>query len=82
MKFKQHLKQFAISIDQTINTIFGGWADESISSRSHRLAEERGRPWPKRIINALFFWQEDHCREAYESEIERLQVPPQLRDTE
>lgn len=82
MKFKQHLKQVAIAFDQLANTMIGGWADESLSSRSHRLAEERGRKWPKRIINALFFWEKDHCKEAYESEIERLQVPPQMRQFE
>ena len=30
--------------------------------------------------DALFFWQKDHCKSAYESEIERAQLPPGMRD--
>jgi hypothetical protein len=31
------------------------------------------------LIDALFFFQEDHCRKAYEAERNRYQVPPILR---
>lgn len=71
--------QIALAFDQLLNALFGGWADESLSSRSWRLYIERNRPTPKTIINTIFFWQENHCREAYESELERLHVPPQMR---
>lgn len=71
--------QVSLAFDQLLNTLFGGWADESLSSRSWRLYIERNRPIPKMIINTIFFWQENHCKEAYESELERLHVPPQMR---
>jgi hypothetical protein len=35
----------------------------------------------RNIINALFFWQVDHCRDAYESELKRHHLPPILRDS-
>lgn len=31
------------------------------------------------IIDHLFFWQTEHCKSAYESEVERSQLPPSMR---
>ena len=76
---KAYLFQVGLAFDQLLNAIFGGWADESLSSRSWRLFIERNRPIPKNIINLIFFWQSNHCKEAYNSELERLHVPPQMR---
>lgn len=72
------LKQLLIAIDQVLNTLVGGMADETLSARAHRQ-RLRGRPWPARCINALFFWQPDHCRDAYESERLRRHLPTQYR---
>lgn len=71
--------QVLIAIDQLFNTIFCGMADETLSARAYRHYRDGSRKWPYHLINALFFWQEDHCREAYESEIERSQLPPEYR---
>ena len=73
-------EQIPIAIDQLINTIFGGWADETISSRAHRM-QRKSTTWSRfrKIIDGLFFWQKYHCRGAYESEKKRLQYPPELR---
>ena len=71
--------QVLVAIDQLVNTLLGGYADETLSSRAWRLYVERNRPIPKMIINAIFWWQDNHCKEAYESELERLHVPPQMR---
>lgn len=68
--------QILIAVDQLVNTFLGGMADETLSSRAYRHAEiKKDRRWPMVIINALFFWQKDHCRTAYESEVERKQLP-------
>ena len=72
--------QIAVAFDQLVNTFFGGFADETISSRSHRAYVSGKRKWTRNVINALFFWQEDHCKEAYESELNRVQLPPELRE--
>jgi len=64
------MKQFAIAMDQLVNTFFGGMADETISARVYRnqwtLAEK--------FIN-LIFWDKEHCKTAYENEIKRSQLP-------
>lgn len=80
MKFIEHVKQFLIALDQVLNTIFGGWADESLSSRAYRLEQERGRKWARVIIDSLLFFDKDHCKESYESEILRRQLPPAMRE--
>ena len=76
----RRLDQIPIAIDQLINTIFGGWADETISSRAWRMrGKNRGWESLRKVIDSLFFWQERHCQSAYESEKNRLQCPPELR---
>ena len=73
-------EQIFIALDQLINTLFGGWADENISSVAWRKRHE-GKGWAllRKMIDSLFFWQENHCESAYLSEKNRLQCPPELR---
>lgn len=75
----RYWKQVLIALDQVLNTLFRGYADETLSSRAHRHAL-KGNPWPERIINALLFFDKDHCRESYESELNRRQLPPSMRE--
>ena len=73
--------QTLIAIDQLINAIFGGWADETISARAYRLHAKKTRWYiTMRIIDAIFFWQPRHCRQSYVAEQERRQLPPEYRD--
>lgn len=71
--------QVLVAVDQLINTFFGGMADETLSSRAHRLKIERGRKLASAVINVIFFWQKDHCKEAYESELKRAHLPETMR---
>lgn len=68
------LKQIAIAIDQLLNTLLGGMADETLSARAHRT----GSAW-EYVIDTLFFWQPDHCADSYRSEKERKQLPQEYR---
>lgn len=71
------LKQTLVALDQLINALLGGWADETLSSRAWRLRNKR--PWVYRTIDTLFFWDPQHCYKSYVSEVERRQLPPELR---
>lgn len=78
-----YLYHLAIALDQLLNAALGGYADETLSSRTYRRATQ---PKPKRrwlwaygAINTLFFWQNNHCRGAYEREHMRWHLPPDLR---
>lgn len=72
-------KQVIIAFDQLLNALCGGWADETFSSRCWRWEQSGKRSWPRKFIDLLFWWEADHCRESYESERLRLQMPPELR---
>jgi hypothetical protein len=73
------MTQVLIAIDQVFNTftyIKGdgfGFADETLSARAWRLRNESSVPY--KLINALFFWQDNHCKEAYESEMSNKHLP-------
>lgn len=68
------LKQIAIAIDQLLNALLGGMADETLSARAHRTGSVL-----EPLIDALFFWQADHCFESYISEKERKQLPKEYQ---
>lgn len=74
--------QIMLAVDQLVNALFGGYADETLSSRAYR-AEQNGRVAGKLfrpLIDTLFFWQKEHCKNAYLSEVNKLQQPEQVRE--
>lgn len=72
-------KKVLIAIDQLINTLIGGWPDETLSSQAHRWEQAGKRSWTRKMIDAIFFWEERHCYSSYISEREGRQLPPELR---
>lgn len=85
--------QLFISVDQLLNTLAGGYADETLSARAHRIGRRGPGRWAvaQRVIDALFVWQDwlvkrrgewtgaRHCERAWMAEIERRQYPPEYR---
>ena len=69
-----YLYNVAIWIDQGFNVLFCGSPDETLSARAYRQAV-KGNKVPSRLINAIFFWQEDHCHAAWLSEANRKHLP-------
>jgi hypothetical protein len=70
------LLQVAIALDQAFNTLAGGWADETLSARAWRMQNRSPRwKYARIIIDAVFFWQPNHCLAAYTSEVQRKQFP-------
>lgn len=77
----RYFKHILIALTQLLNTLLGGWPDESTSSRLWRL-HLQGSPAGTvlaALVDTLFFWQKDHCRKAYEAERSRYQQAPILR---
>ena len=78
-------KNLLIAHDQLCNAVAGGWPDETISSRAFRWSRDGARRWPRRLIDALFFFDRDpstgrrHCELSYISEKDRLQLAPEFR---
>lgn len=78
-KLKDYCYHVVIALDQLFNALLGGAADETLSSRTYRgaiLANKPKKRWRVlyRVINGLFF-DKEHCKTAYESEVNRKQYP-------
>ncbi|MDL2284417.1 hypothetical protein LJC19_04670 [Oxalobacter sp. OttesenSCG-928-P03] len=65
---------YGIAADQFANVSIGGQPDETISSRAYRGALE-GKFWWSVLRTVLDWVETDHCKQAYESEINRSQLP-------
>ena len=72
--------KIGLALDQLLNAILGGYPDESLSARAFRWDRDGRRRWPKKVINAMFFWQRDHCRSAWHCEQELRHMPPEYRE--
>lgn len=76
----RYLLNLLIALDQLVTAVLGWFPDETLSSYAYRL-ELQGKPAGvfRRLIDALFWFQADHCRKAYMAERGRRQFPPELR---
>lgn len=83
---KHNLHQFLICFDQFLNVLVcsvilpheKSWADETFSSRCWRW-HLNGVKWPGKVVNAIMFWDKNHCEMSFESERQRTQAPPESR---
>ena len=82
-----NLHQTLVSWDQAITTTIcsivlpheESYADEPLSARALRWEINGIRSWPRKLIDKLFWWDDNHCAESYESEKLGRQLPPELR---
>jgi hypothetical protein len=80
--FKEWIYQNFISLDQSVNTLLGGSADETMSSRCYRLDHIPTYRILEAIVNVIFypFQGPDHCTHAYQKEILGRQLPTKFYD--
>lgn len=79
MNLRHWLKQVLVALDQFVNALAGGWADETLSARCWRLRGQAVWGVLRMVVDAVFFFDKNHCEEAYRSEVLRLQCPPEVR---
>ena len=79
---KEYVYQNFISLDQSVNTLLGGSADETMSSRCYRLNHIAVYHVLETCINALFYFFQgpDHCCHAYMKEVLGRQLPTKFYD--
>lgn len=83
---KHNILQLLIAIDQLFNVIIGivfvphkkSYADETLSSRCWR-ASLAGYDTPRKIIDFVFSFRRNHCKESFESERLGRKLPPECR---
>lgn len=82
---KKRLLHILIAIDQlfwVLLTLGKGYPDETISCACYRM-EKQGKFFgiiARPFIDKLFFWDKQHCRKAYLSEVFRTQLPKTFID--
>lgn len=67
--------QIAIAVDQLVNALTGGYADETFSARAWRKRDAKGWKHVRAALDALWFWQPAHCADAFQSEMDRKHLP-------
>ena len=73
--------QVLIALDQLLNALLFGYADETLSSRAYR-ADRDGKVFGRifrPVIDTLFFWQPRHCFQSYLAEVQRRQYSRNFR---
>lgn len=74
----RYILNILIALDQLINTMVGGYPDETLSA-SAWLGEQQGKliPCIMRPVIDFLFWpmERDHCKRAFESEYNYSQRP-------
>lgn len=74
------LRQLLIWLDQGLNVLLAGYADETISARAYRNRYKKYWNKAYKVINSIFFLQEDHCKESFNRELKRLHLPREYRE--
>jgi hypothetical protein len=65
------LEMLVSLVSRFINAAFlGGSTHQTTSARAH-IETSRGWRIGRRVINAVFFWQDDHCAWAYAHEVDQ-----------
>lgn len=74
-RIRPYLVDVAIAVDQLLNTVMGGYPDETLSSRIYRASLTSKLALAVRIIVDILFLPtgKGHCKRAYESELQRKQ---------
>ena len=80
----RRLLNIAIAFDQlawVLLTLGNGLPDETISAAAWRMESQGKRAgiWLRPLIDTLFWFDPDHCKSAYNSELRKLQLPGSYR---
>ena len=69
-KLKTYIWQLFVAIDQLLNVVALGMADETFSARCFRL-DGTSRFWSmaRRVVDGIFFFEKKHCWQAYRNEV-------------
>ena len=73
------LKAFVVGIDQLIAAVLTGWPDATLSAWAWVWERDGKCFWLRKFIDLIFFWDKNHCKESYRSELEAVQLPPSFK---
>jgi len=81
MNLRSRLHQITIAISQLANTLVwvgDTYADEMLCAKAWRL-RYKGWGWLVIILDAIWFWDPEHCYKCYAEEMRRLYMPDEYK---
>ena len=81
-KTKAYLWRLAVACDQLLNTVAGGFPDETFSARAWQRGHiDQVAAWLPvvSLVDLVFFWDANHCATSYESEAARRHYSAAMR---
>lgn len=66
-KVGKYVLNVLVGLDQFVNALTGGDADETISSRVGKRRDAAERFWAA-VVDKIFFWQKDHTKNSIEKD--------------
>ena len=64
---KRYFWNICVSVDQFVNTVLGGYPDETISSRAGK-AQRQGKAWGCLFCDLLNIFENQHCAKNIEED--------------
>ena len=55
------------------------YADVTFSARAYLWEQESKFKWLRKVIDIIFFWQKEHCKDVWETEKKLGHFPPEMR---
>lgn len=66
---RRYITGVASWLSQGLNAVFlNGNPDMTLSSRCYLNRDKKNWNRARKVINALFFWQENHCKASFQSD--------------
>ena len=65
---KRYFKNILVGLDQLLNAILGGDPDETISSRSGKMARDTGHPLAVALCLIFHIFDREHCKKSLEDD--------------
>lgn len=64
---KDYLWNILEALSQLLNAVLGGNPNITVSANAYLKRDKN--PLSYRLINKIFWWQEDHCKQSWVSDI-------------
>jgi hypothetical protein len=77
-------RRIFVTISQVANVMTGGLPDELLCSRMWRKKQAGHKVGivMVKILDTIFFFDKDHCKDSYEAEINREHLPDAIKNAQ
>ena len=75
----RRIKAVLIALDNLAAAVIWGWPGLTVSAQFYRWELKGKRSWPRKLVDWIFWFDPDHCRQSYENEVAGLRLPRDMR---